>query len=113
MIEVVAVLVATGDRECAGADHVGETVHNARPIAPLGERDGELLGHPDAPVGHGKEHDAAIRCQATAVESSCDLLARDGWKRERKNRIVVHGECGVSGCARRLGCQQPNPTTRQ
>jgi hypothetical protein len=29
------------------------------------------------------------------VERSCDLLARNGWKREQKKRILGHGGCGL------------------
>jgi len=37
---------------------------------------------------------AAVRGQATAVEIGCDFLTRDGWKRERRDRIVGHGGRG-------------------
>src|SRR6266496_583362 len=87
MIKIIAVLVAARDGKHAGADHVSKAVHDPRRIAPLGEHQGQLLGHPDAPVGHGEKHDAPIGCQSAAVEGGCDLLAGDGWKRERQNRM--------------------------
>lgn len=34
---------------------------------------------------------ATIRADASAVKRSCDLLASNGWKRERQQRIVGHG----------------------
>jgi hypothetical protein len=37
MIEIVAILVTARDGEDAGADHVGKTVQDARPITPLGK----------------------------------------------------------------------------
>ncbi len=94
MIKIIAVLVAARDGKHAGADHVSKAVHDPPRIAPLGEHQGQLLGHPDAPVGHGEKHDAPIGGQPAAVEGGCDLLAGDSWKRERQNRIVGHGECG-------------------
>ena len=45
-------------------------------------------------LGHRQQHDAAVRREAAAVEIGCDFLARDGWKRERRNRSVGHGERG-------------------
>src|SRR4029077_1930604 len=93
-IEIIAVFVTARDGEDAGADHVGKTVHDARPIAPLGKCARQLLGHPDTPVRQGEKHDAPIRCQPSTVECGCDLLASYGWKREGQNRSVAHGECG-------------------
>jgi hypothetical protein len=93
-VEIVAVLVAARDGEDAGADHVGKTVNDARRIAPLGKYPRQLIGQPDAPVRQGEKHDTPIRRQASTVECGCDLLASYGWKRERQNRIVAHGECG-------------------
>jgi hypothetical protein len=31
-------------------------------------------------LGHGQQHDAAVRCELTTIEGGCDLLARNGWK---------------------------------
>jgi hypothetical protein len=38
-----------------------------------------------------------FRGEPSAVESGCDLLARNGWKREWRELIVGHGERGRRG----------------
>jgi hypothetical protein len=48
MIQIIAVLIAARDGKHAGADHVSKAVHDPRRIAPIGEHEGQLLGHPDA-----------------------------------------------------------------
>ena len=77
-----------------GADHVSQTMGDARLIAPVRETTGQALGETETPLRHRKQNDAAIRNQAAAVEIGCNFLARDGWKREWENRNVIHGERG-------------------
>ncbi len=43
-----------------------------------------------APFSHGEQYDAAVGREAAAIEIGRDLLARDGRKREWRNRNVVH-----------------------
>jgi hypothetical protein len=97
MIEVVGVLITAADREHAGAEHIGEAVHDARRVAPVREYPGELLGQADPTLGHRQKHDPAVRGQPTAVEGGCDFLGVHGWKREWQNRIIGHGGRGVRG----------------
>src|SRR4051812_8402575 len=52
------------------------------------------IGDAKPALGLGQEHDAAVGRQASAIESSGDLLARHGWKRECRGCIVRHGGCG-------------------
>ena len=93
-IQIVGVLVAAGNGEHASADHVGERMRDPRGIAAIGKRAGKPLGDPQAALSHRQQHDTTVRSEAAAVEISCDFLAHDGWKRERRNRSVGHGECG-------------------
>jgi hypothetical protein len=74
-IQIVGVLIAAADRENAGPDHVSEAVRYPRGIAAVRKDPSEPIGDPKPPLGHGQQHDAAIRREASAVESGCDLLA--------------------------------------
>ena len=78
----------------ARADHVGERVRNPGRSAPIWKRRGEPVGDPQTALGHRQQHDAAVRRETTAVEIRCDFLAGYGWKRERQDRNVGHGERG-------------------
>ena len=121
--EVVAILIAARDGEDAGADHVRHSMPDAGWSAPVWNETSEPLGDPEPALGLGEEHDATVRRQAPTVESSGDLLAGYGWKRERRGCIVRHGGCGtvqsVAGvglsnqilrCFKRLSyIRQPSP----
>jgi hypothetical protein len=107
MIEVVGILVAAGDGEHAGAQDVGDTMRDEQGIAWIGDQPREPLGDPQAPLGGCQQQNAAIRGDASAVERSSELLASDGWKAERLNRIVAHGGCG-SACS----CEQDGYDTQ-
>jgi predicted amidohydrolase len=63
-------------------------------IATVGKAARQLISNAEASLGHRQQHDAAVRCETTAIEGGCYLLARNGWKREREEIIVGHGECG-------------------
>ena len=91
-IQIIGVFIAARDREDARADHVGQRKGNPRWIATVGKTARQSLGDAKAPLGHRQQHNAAIRGEASAIESTCDLLARNGWKRERQEIIVGHGE---------------------
>ena len=111
--EIVAILIAARDGEDAGADHVCDRVRHAAWSAPIRDETGEPLGDPEPALGLGQEHDATVRRQAPAIESGGDLLAANGWKRERCGCIVRHGGCGSLEWCCRAWCQQPNPTLLQ
>lgn len=67
---------------------------HARSIAPIGDHGRKLLGDPHPSRCCGEQHHATVRRQTPAVERGGELLASDGWKRERQSRIVGHGGCG-------------------
>ena len=73
-----------------------------RRVATIGKTARQSLGDAKPPFGHRQQHHPAIRGEPSAIESSCDLLARNGWKRERREIIVGHGERGARGKARGL-----------
>ena len=58
--QIVGVLVAEGNREDAGADHVGQRVGDARGIATIGKAMRQSFGDRQATLGHRKQHDAAV-----------------------------------------------------
>ena len=81
-------------------------------IAPIRDEARQPLGDPEPALGLGQEHDAAVGRQAPAIESGGDLLAGNGWKRERRSCIVRHGGCGSLEWWQDRR-QQPNPTLLQ
>ncbi len=96
VVEVVGVLVATGDGEHAGSQDVGDAVGHQRRVARIGDQPGQAPGHAQAALGGGQKHDAAVRRHAAAIEGSGELLAADGWKEEGCGRIIGHGGCGAA-----------------
>lgn len=64
-------------------------------IASIWDHSGELLGDAQPPRRLREQQDATVRGQASAIEGGCELLAPDGWKRERQTRRIEHG--GRSG----------------
>ncbi len=94
MVEVVGVLVATGDGEHAGAQDVGDAVRHEQGIARIGNQPRQPIGDPQAALGSRQQHDAAVGGDPAAVEVSDDFLAAHGWKQERRVGIVGHGGCG-------------------
>jgi len=64
-------------------------------IAPVGDHLGEPLGDAEPTLRLGEQHDAAIRCDPSAIKGGGDLLPLNGWKGERQQIIVGHGGCGV------------------
>ena len=97
MVEVVGILVPAGDRQDAGQQDLGQRVHDPARIASIRDHRRELLGDAQPPRGLGEQQDAAVRGQASAVEGSCELLAPNGWKRERQTRRIGHGGRGRLG----------------
>ena len=102
-VEIIGVLVAAGDRKDSGAQDIGHGVPDPLRIAPVADRRGEPVGQLQAPLGRGQQHNAAVRGDPSAVEGDGDLLASNGWKRERQQRIVGHGGCGWLDAVDRVG----------
>ncbi len=69
-------------------------MHNAPGIAPFRENVGQLRCHPAAPIRQGQQQHAPFRRQLAPIERRGDRLAANGWKGERQNGILGHGECG-------------------
>ena len=94
VIEIVAVLIAAGDGEDAGAQDVGDAMCDEIGIARVGDQSGQLVGDAKAPLGGGEKHHPAIGGEAPAIERGDDFLARNGWEMERQEAIFGHGGCG-------------------
>jgi len=86
-VEVVGVLPAAGDGEDPRPQDVGHRVHDPAGIAAVRDRGGELGGDAEPPLGLRQKHHPAVRGDPAAVEGGGDLLALDGWKRERQARM--------------------------
>jgi hypothetical protein len=71
---------AAGDGEDAGPQDVGHGMGDPVWITRIADHRGKLVGQSEAPLGRGQHHDAAVRCDAPAVEPGGDLLASNGWK---------------------------------
>lgn len=72
-------------------------------IARIEDHRGKPIRQAQPPLGRGQQHHAAIRGDPSAVERGRDLLARDGWKRKPRRRIVGHGGCGSLDAVGRVG----------
>ena len=94
VVEVVGILVAASDGEHAGAQNIGDAVRHEQRVARIGNQICQPISDPQTPLGRGQQHDAAVRGDPAAVEGGSDFLAADGWKQERRGRIVGHGGCG-------------------
>lgn len=94
MVEVVGILIPAGYRQDAGQQDLGQRMQHPARIASIRDHGRELLGNAQSASGLSEQQDAAVRGQAPAVESSCELLAPHGWKRERQTRRIDHGGRG-------------------
>ena len=94
MIEVVRILVASGDGQNARTKNAVERMGNQQGIARIGDDGRELARHAQSTLGLPQQHHAGVRGDAPTVERGGDLLAANGWKREREKAIVEHGGCG-------------------
>ncbi len=87
------------DTDCSsvGTSPLGAAIisANSRPLAMSQMRDAPSLPPTSAsrPSGENETEWTPPVCLA-AVESGCDLLARNGWKQERQEIIVDHRERG-------------------
>ena len=79
-VKVIGVFVATGDRQDAGANNVGQLVRDPARSPRIADHRGEPIGQTKTPLGRGQQHHAAIRGDPSTVERHCDLLACNGWK---------------------------------
>ena len=103
LVEVVGVLVAAGDRQDARPQDVGRAVAHQQRMAPVGDQPSQPRREAKLPIGCRQQQHAAVRGEAAAVERRCQLLAANGWKTERQDRIVGHGECGSGRLRERDG----------
>ena len=94
MIEVVGVLVATCNGQHACAQDVGDAVRHEQWIAWVGDQPSKTISQADATLGGGQQHDATIGGDPAAIKGGREFLAADGWKCERRDRIVGHGGWG-------------------
>ena len=72
-------------------------------IAPVRNYLGEPLGDAEPTLCLGEQHDTAIRRDPSAIKGGSDLLALNGWKRERQQIIVGHGGRGALRSRPRVG----------
>src|SRR5690242_118784 len=82
-------------------------------IAPVRNYLGEPLGDAEPTLCLGEQHHAAIRRDPSAIKGGSDLLALNGWKRERQQIIVGHGGRWRAPIPAKGWLQQPNPTPDQ
>ena len=94
MVEIVRVFVAAGDSENAGAQNVIDAVGHEGGVARVRNQPRQLHRDPQLPLHRAEQQDAAIGGDAPTVEGSDQLLALDGWKAKRQDRIIGHGGCG-------------------
>src|SRR5215475_8783769 len=93
-IEIVGILVAAGDCQNASPQNLRQPVHKPQRITWISDHRRKLLGDREPPFGLRENHHPTVRGDPSAIERSCDLLAGNGWKGERKEPIVGHGGYG-------------------
>ena len=94
-IEIVGVFITASNGEHAGLQKFRQFVINAGLIAAVTNGAGKPTGDAEPPFGLAQQQQAAIGRQVAAIETSCELLAADGWKVERGEYIIGHGGCGA------------------
>src|SRR5664279_1710510 len=94
MVEIVGVLVATGDSKDPGAQNVIDAVRHQQRVARVRDQPRQRLRYPQLPLHNAEQHDTTVGRDASTVEGCNDLLAFNGWKIERQKAIVRHGGCG-------------------
>ena len=94
MVEVVGILVATGDSKDPGAQNVIDAVRHQQRVARVRDQPRQCLRYPQLPLHNAEQHHTTVGRDASAVEGRNDLLAFNGWKIERQKAIVGHGGCG-------------------
>jgi len=96
MIEVVRILVAAGDGQNARTKNACRENGDQQGIARIGDDGASLPATPSRRSALPQQHHAGVRGDAPTVERGGDLLAANGWKREREKAIVEHA--GVLRC---------------
>lgn len=94
VVEVIGVLVPTGNRQDAGEQDLAQRVHDPARIASIRDHRGELFGNAQPSGRLGEQQNAVVRCKSSAIEGGCELLASNRWKREREHRRIGHGGRG-------------------
>src|SRR5579872_4660701 len=77
-------------------------MHDPRRVASIDDLGGQPVGDAGATLRQPQQHHAAIGTEAATIEGGGDLLALNGWQRERQQAIVVHGGCGSVRIGKRL-----------
>ncbi len=96
VVEVVGILVATGDRQDPRPQDVGQRMDHPRRVAWVGDQRRQPVAETELALGRGQQQHAAIRGQPTVIEGGGHLLAADRWKAKGLDRIVIHGGCGAA-----------------
>ena len=79
-VEIVGIFIAAGDRENPGAQNIRQPMGDAARIALVRDHPGEPLGNAEPVLRLGKQHDATIRAEASAIKGGGDFLTLYGWK---------------------------------
>jgi len=83
VVTVVGILIAGGDRQHAQLQHLFDRVLDAGRIAPVAQTGGEPAGQPVLAFRFAQQQQAAVRGQASPIESDGDFLAGNRWQIER------------------------------
>ena len=95
-VAVVGILISTGDREHAEAQHRGQRVDYQCRVAPVPDAARQRLGQAEPAFDLAQKDHAAVRRDQPAIETGSHLLASDGWKIEREKGIFNHGGVALS-----------------
>ena len=67
-MKIIGILLAAADCKSTGADHIGQTVNDTRPVAAIRYAARQPIGNPGAAFAQREQPDAAIGRETPAVE---------------------------------------------
>jgi hypothetical protein len=94
IVQIIAIGVAAGDGEDAGAQNVGHDVGDKGRVAVVRDQRGQRIDQAEVFVGTGQQQDAAVGADLAGIKGRGDLFLAETWQGEGQKRIVVVGGHG-------------------
>ena len=95
LIEIIGILIATGDSQYPGSQDVGQTMDDAALVTGIGNAADQVRGDADRTLRLRQRQRAAIRRQPPVIERLGHFLAAKRWESKTGNAILGHGERGT------------------
>lgn len=101
LVEIVGVLIATGDGEDPGLEEFRQIMIDARLITPVANGASKTIGDAELPFRLAQQQQATVGRQVTAIETRCELLGERTAGRSKFGSI----SSVMAGVAFRCGWQ--------